>query len=189
MNQAAHHTRFMASLSSPRLEGFAWQEPGGVGDVKMFRNILAHGCQVQAIEAAPPEYDFCYSIGLYLNLLQPEILVIGVDGEQCTRFINLICRDALNGDLTTAESVRNDLFPDGRRIRFRQVPHERYFDYLGYGCWFYRSLFFRPPVCEHKWPLLQAIWADREGRFPDDANCDPRLVHLLELRPQPSPNT
>ncbi len=176
--------KFISSLSNPRIPGFVWQEPEDEGDRKMFRDILEHGCQVIAIEPSEHNPDYSFSVGLYLNFLHPEILIMGVSQQACHRAINLICSEAESGSQLRAGDTRTELFEMNRPVRFIPVPEPFYTEYLGCAVWFHRSLFLIEPVVTHKFPVLQALWPDSNGFYPDDPRCDPvvRDAQLLVVQ-------
>lgn len=182
--------RYIDSLKNPRIPGFEWQEPEDDGDRKMFRDILEHGCQVLAIEPGNNTPDFSYSVGLYLNFLHPEILIMGISSRACHKAINLIWREADAGKALKAGDERSDLFDVPRPVRFVPVNQERYFDYLGYAAWFYRSLLYRvEPPMEHKFPVPQALWPDKNLFYPDNPRCDQKVRDVQTLRAQPPPKS
>ena len=178
--------RYIDSVKNPRIPGFEWQDPEDDSDRKMFRDILEHGCQVIAVEAGPKSPDFAYSVGLYLNFLHPEILIMGASSQACHKAINQICQEAAAGRIVEEGDERTDLFEVARPIRFVPVAKERYFDYLGYAAWFYRSLLYRvSPPMEHKFPVLQALWPDKNFLYPDSPNCDENVRKAQTLVAQP----
>jgi hypothetical protein len=111
---------------------------------------------------------------------------MGASSEVCSKAINQICREAAAGRILQEGEERTDLFEIARPIRFAAVPKERYFDYLGYAVWFYRSLFYRvfPPM-EHKFPVLQALWPDKNLHYPDHSECDENVRKAQTLVAQP----
>jgi len=140
---------------------------------------------VIAIEPDEHGPDYSFSVGLYLNFLHPEILIMGVSGQSCHRAINQICREAADGHALKEGDIRTDLFETQRPVRFVGVAKDRYFDYLGYASWFYRSLLFKvPPPMVHKFPVLQALWPDPEGFYPDDPRCNDVARRVQALVPQ-----
>lgn len=53
---------------------------------------------------------------------------------------------------------------EGDDVRFRPVrERESYAEHVGCALWFYDGTWF---------PLLQLVWPDRQGRFPDEAGFD-----------------
>ena len=102
--------RYIESLKNPRIPGFEWQEPEDEGDRKMFKDILEHGCQVIAVQADAHGPDFSYSVGLYLNFICPEILIMGMSSQACHKAINQTCREAAAGKKLDEGGERSDLF-------------------------------------------------------------------------------
>jgi len=176
---------YMDSLKNPRIPGFQWQEPEDDSDRKLFRNILEYGCQIIAVEAGSNSVEFAYTIGLYLSFLHPEILIMGVSSQACHHAINKIRRDVIAGSVIKDGDERADLFEIPKPVKFVAVDKARYYDYLGYAAWFYRSLLFQPPSLEPKFPILQAVWPDKDLLCPDNPNCNPavRKAQILVATP------
>jgi len=185
--------KFRDSLLSPKIAGFEWQEPDGEGDRNIYRDILTEGCTILVIE--PDEHrpdlqsDFAYSIGFYLNLLHPEFLIMGASGNAAARLMNWLFASIESGKrIKENDTVTCDLGKGDRKLVARLVSQERYFDYLGYACWFYRSLLWKvPPVAEHKFPVLQLFWPDPAGLYPWEPGCDARAREIQTLVAQPEP--
>ena len=177
--------RYIDSLKNPRIPGFVWQDPENDDDSKMFRDILEFGFQTIQIEAEEGSAEYSFSVGLYLNFLHPEILIMGVSGDVCHRAIHRICSQVTSGSIINAGDERSDLFDLAYPVRFASVDEKFYFDYIGYAAWFYRSTLFKAPrVGQHKFPVLQALWADKNGFYPDDPRCDEtarRVQTLVEV--------
>lgn len=157
------------------LQNFKWPIPKDESDKRIIANVQHAGCQVMAIGAdrrvGTP--DYIYTIGFHVSYEQPEILVLGVNGETGGRIV-----DALNKRFRAGLPLETDMLipalDNSRDFKFREVPRERYVDYVGYTVWFYgRTLEFR---------LLQALWPDQSGLFPGKAGCDKRTEALQTLR-------
>jgi hypothetical protein len=87
--------RFSSSLASPRIEGFVWQEPEDDEDRQVYRSILEHGYQYFRSNPASPGVNpvgYCFSVGFYLNLNHPELLVMGLSTETAGQMIGDIFR-------------------------------------------------------------------------------------------------
>jgi len=184
--------KYIAAAKSPRIQGFEWQEPEDDYDRDVFRNILTHGCTI--LQILPDEqnpslhHDFVYTIGFYLNLLHPEFLIMSVTAETAGPLLNRLFSDIEKGNqIDEGHTVTYDFGKGDRKLIARTVPQERYFDYLGYGCWFYRSLLWKEkPIAAHKFPVLQLFWPDPSGRYPWDPDCDPRAKRVQTLVKQKS---
>ncbi|MDD5260924.1 MAG: DUF4262 domain-containing protein [Methylacidiphilales bacterium] len=182
--------RYKNSVTSPRIPGFVWQEPQDSRDLSIFRDITTHGCSVLQItpDDTNPDlpYDYCYSIGFYLNLGHAEFLVMGITniGNMMNDLFSYV---ETGHSVADQHSIRYDLGRGEVQFKARPVPQERYFDYLGYGCWFYRSLLFKAPaVAAHKFPVLQLCWPDKNGYYPWEPACDPRARQIQTLEPMES---
>lgn len=174
--------RYIASLKSPRVPGFSWQDPDDEGDRKCFRDILEYGCHILTIDDQPATAVFSYSIGFYLNHLHPEIFAIGISRVLGGDLINRLLRDVQDGRQFREDETIENLFSDGRPGLLKAFPKDRYPDFLGYGCWFYRSLTFQPPMMEFKFPVLRVVWPDKEGRYPFEDGCHPAVVAAQRLQ-------
>lgn len=184
--------KYKDSVATPKIPGFKWQEPENDGDIKSFRDIITVGCTILEIlpddvENPKPPYDFVYSVGFYLNLIHPEFLIKGVSGRSSAHLINQLFSYIASGHkIENGHTVRHDFGIGEKKLVAKLVPKELYFDYLGWGAWFYRSLLWNvQPLAEHKFPVLQLFWPDPEGFYPWDANCNPKVREVQMLVPQP----
>ena len=168
--------KYLNSLKSPKVAGFQWQEPDDDKDRRLFRDVLECGCHIVAIEDSPHAPEFCFSIGFFINLQHPEFFVMGMSSNTAGRIINRLFRSVEGGHRFSEDEKIADLFDDERLGILKPFPKSLYFDYLGYACWFYRSLTFFPPPLEPKFPVLQLFWPDKAGRYPFEAGCHPSAV-------------
>lgn len=179
--------KYLSSLKQPRLTAFGWQEPENEKDRRSFHDILTTGCTIPMIydDKAEPgaPYDFIYTTGFFLNLGHPEFFIKGALDESAADMMNALFRYVEAGNqIGDGDSVRHDLGKGEICFIAKTFPHDRYFDYLGWGCWFYRSLFYKqPPVLEHKFPVLQLFYPDRIGKYPWDEGCDPGVLKMQTL--------
>src|SRR5436190_24099577 len=88
----------MSTLQRPRLAGFTWPEPEDQSDEIAISNIHKYGCHLVGIlpEKNFPQYVF--SIGLFVNFGQPEIVIFDPDRNRAAKRINDISRRAASGD-------------------------------------------------------------------------------------------
>ena len=193
LDRDAMDARFKKSLTQPRIAGFEWQEPEDQSDATTFRHILTHGCSIiNIIDHEDYPSGYVYTVGFYLNLNHPEFLLMGVSTNAAARMLNHLFSYVESGNtIKDGEGVRYDFGIGERRLVAQAVPQERYFDYLGWGCWFYRSLLFKvSPVAEHKFPVLQLCWPDKEGKYPWEGECDAsvRVAQTLIPIKHPGPD-
>ncbi|HWB59514.1 MAG TPA: DUF4262 domain-containing protein [Chthoniobacteraceae bacterium] len=188
----APQAKYKDSVKSPKIPGFVWQEPENDHDVKLYRDITVAGCTIlvitpDSIEDPNPPYDFVYTVGFYLNLSHPEFFIKGVSGNCAGNMMNQLFAYVESGHkIEEGHTVRHDFGMGEKKLVAKLVPQEVYFDYLGWGCWFYRSLIWNvSPIAEHKFPVLQLFWPDPNGFYPWDANCNQKVREVQTLVPQP----
>ena len=143
------------------LDNFKWPEIQHEADKVVISNVREHGCHIVGIPDGDPE--FAFSIGLYLNYGHPEVIIIGLDGNDAADIINDIRDRAAKGHKFSDRDVCDDLIVD-YKVCFVDVPLEAYRNYLGTAIWFYKKM-------PRPFPCLQMVWQDREGRFPWDAEA------------------
>jgi len=185
MKRPSGEARFIHSLRHPRIKGFSWVSPQDELDNRIYREVLEDGCSILSFTGDSTSPEFTYSAGLYLNFEHPEVLLMGLHPQTARAIVMKIRDDAIKGVILTSQSVRHDLFSDGRPVRFRAVEQDCYLDYLGRNCNLYFSLFMASAVGDFGFPVLQAIWPDKQGFFPDDPRCDERFVAIHELVEEP----
>lgn len=179
-------SNFAHTLQRPRIDGFELVSPQDELDERIYREVFTDGCSILSFGSSVTSPEFTYSVGLYLNFLHPELLMMGLHPSTARSLIMKLRDEAFHGSVLTGGSVRHDLFDDGRPVLFQSVSQDRYLDYLGRNCNFYFSLFGRgAELNEFGFPVLQAVWPDRGGRFPDDADCDASFAAIHKLTVQP----
>lgn len=138
-----------------------------------------------------PPYRHIYTVGNYLNLGHPEFFIKGTSGTQEADMMNDLFRYVEAGNkIADGDTVRHNLGQGETCFIARSFPKEFYFDYLGWGCWFYRSLLYNEqPLLEHKFPVLQLFWPDKQGRYPWEPDCDPIVTQAQALVPVPDTNS
>jgi len=144
---------------------FEWPQIEDEPDKVIIRNVGEHGCHIVGIADGEPRYAF--SIGLFLNYGQAELIIFGLDSIDSCNVINSIRDRAAAGRKYVAGEVCDDLLVESR-ICFVEVPLRLYGDYLGTAIWFYEK-------SPRPFPCLQMVWSDRDGRFPWQSGYDERL--------------
>jgi hypothetical protein len=146
------------------IDKFEWPKVEHEADEAIIRNVCKYGCHIVGIGADEhgPGYEF--SIGLFLNYRQAELVIFGLDPDVSVPIINDVRDRAAKGQKFFVGDVSEDILV-GHKVCFVEVPLVLYPEYLGTAIWFYGN----PP---RRFPCLQIVWPDREGRFPWDAGCD-----------------
>ena len=95
---------------------------------------------------------------------------MGVPPDASTRVLNSIGEYLMEGgDLVP--NRRYPKFVDRSDVIFRYVAKGHYREYLGFARWFYGT-------AHQDFPVMQCIWPDLEGVFPDDAAFTDRFRRL-----------
>jgi uncharacterized protein DUF4262 len=141
---------------------FDWPIPTDLAGERIVNDVKRFGCHIIWIHDAAPQ--FAFSIGLFLNFEQPEIIIFGLDPETARIIINAIRDYSATGERFVA-GTRTDRLLVHHDVYFLEVPVAMYPEYLGSAIWFYQSLA-RP------FPCVQLVWPDGEGRFPWDPDYD-----------------
>ena len=111
--------------------------------------------------------NYVFSIGLFVNFAQPEVVMFCPDVNRGAKIINDICRRAASGDLFLAGNKTVPLLQHYGACMV-DVPLELYPEYFGYAMWFYHSL-------NERFPCVQFVWPDHTGAFPREASADKRF--------------
>jgi hypothetical protein len=122
-----------------------------------------------------------------LNFLHPEILILGVSNDLAVEGIGRVRTLAAAGTQLKAGDERADIFALDHPVKLVAIERDlEKIEYLDHAAWFYRSLFFKvEPRIHHKFPVLQAVWADKNGFYPDDPRCDETARRMQTLAPTP----
>lgn len=123
-----------------------------------------------------PGEHFIYSIGNTLGKPPlPELLLVGGSGPPFGHFLNLLSEEMIK---------RGRPFYHGERVRLGVMPvvtlEANDLARAEYACHAGRYL------QTEKYPLLQVVICDKEGRMPWDPDCDPGYAELPILTDNPS---
>jgi hypothetical protein len=160
------------------LDNFEWPEPEDEGDEIVIRNVRQHGCHIVGIAADErgPKYDF--SVGLFLNYGQAELILFSLYADDACSLINTVRDRAAAGRKFVAGEVCDDILIESR-VCFIDASFPAFVDYMGIAIWFYRRSL-------HPFPCLQMVWSDRSGLFPWNTGFDERLKGYQPLLKPPS---
>jgi hypothetical protein len=144
-----------------------------IDEVEAFilHHVKVTGWSVQGVEAASEdEPAFAYTVGLYENYRQPEVIVFGLDVTLMQEILNDCGRRVKAGHGLPLDAPFPDVLED-HDVRFRVVRGKESYDkHLGYAIWFYRG---------HDFPVVQLVWPTRSGQWPDDPAA-PEFLHKLQ---------
>ena len=123
--------------------------------------IADPGWSVQMIAAGegPDEPAFGYTIGLFHNYQQPELIVVGLRHELMHSMLNDVAQRIKDGKVLAVGEKLVDVL-EGFDVTLREVrTKESFKQHVGYALWFYKGKPF---------PLFQLVWPDKQGRFPKE---------------------
>jgi hypothetical protein len=132
-------------------------------DSRIAHNIRETGWHIMGVTGDDTP-DWAYSIGMWHTLSGPDICMTGLPVENAMSLIWKIAMQVRDeGRGLAPEKLRLNVI-EGYKVAIRPVHPTWYPAMFGAGLNFYQT----PP-----WPLLQAIWPDRQGRFPWEEGADP----------------
>ena len=118
-------------------------------------NVGLHVITVPEDDVGP---GFAFSIGLWENYEQPEVVVFGLPPEVAIELINGVADDVDDGK-RFAHGQQAEGLLQHYPVRFLAVPRERYAEFLGTASWAYEG---------DDFPAVQLVWPDKQGRWPWD---------------------
>jgi hypothetical protein len=130
-------------------------------DERTISQIEKFGCSVVTVKGAQYGLGWSYTVGIYDTSGQPEIITVGLF-DKTARFVLNRSADLLrnNVDLTHGRhsALLNELDCEFRAVDPKWVTH-----LMNRAVWYYDGADF---------PVLQAVYPDRENRFPGDPGFD-----------------
>ncbi len=126
---------------------------------RILKDVVEFGCHLALLQ--PDNYlpGFAYSIGLFKNFNQPEVICFGLHTNVMGAILNH-ARDLIKrGEILRPGKLYSG-FLEGYDVQFLEVNKEFYPNYVGYACWFYGLTF--------DFPMLQLVWPDKQHKFSWD---------------------
>ena len=112
---------------------------------------------------------FVYSVGMMQTLGHPEIIMFGLDIDLMANLINGMGKMILEGRRFDEVALYEDLL-EGYACKCIPVAEKHHTEFLGYAMWHRRHVGQLGTL-----KAVQCLWPDRQGKFPDEAECDPRI--------------
>jgi hypothetical protein len=126
---------------------------------KVLEDVEEHGLHVVHVPTDDDGPGYSFSIGLWHNFDQPEVMVFGLPPEVAGELLNAIADEADDGKRFLADQRHEGLLVD-YPVRFLTVPPTAYEEFLGLAMWAYAG---------GEFPCVQLVWPDKQGRWPWDA--------------------
>ena len=141
---------------------------------KTVANIETFGCTVIHVKPSSSGPGWSYTIGIHDTCGKPEIIAVGLRQETAHFLLNEAAERLRDGsDLSSGRygKLVGEVDCEFRAVDPRWVGH-----LMGLANWYYG---------DSQYPVLQAIYPDRENRFPEDSGFDHAFVQPL-LQPHRS---
>ncbi len=146
-------------------------QPEDAFDERMLEHIRRLGWGVVHVPEDEEGPGFSFSVGFYYSWQHPELFIMGLEPEKAHAILAIAAENIGEGR-HYEEGRSTEDFLSGYSCHLRGIPREKYPDFLGYARWLYRG---------DDFPALQALWPDRAGRFPGQADfAAPTLQYSLE---------
>ncbi|MED5388364.1 MAG: DUF4262 domain-containing protein [Pseudomonadota bacterium] len=153
---------------------FRYPVPEDAEDKTLLADIQRKGWHHFAVPGGDGQPGYTFSVGHFLNLNHPELIVVGLKDSLASRLLDSAAV-RIRGLNKPYQPYRlyNDI-ADGLEVMFLPVSFPHYKEYLGFANWFYQSL----PA---PYPALQMVWPDPKGIFPWQPGYDARFHRAQPL--------
>ena len=130
-------------------------------------NIHKFGLQVIMVSGSDYSPSFVYSIGLFETYNQPEIICFGLPQKLGHEIINDVAELIKKGETIKMYTTYDSIFSNSR-AHFLPVDDRNLDDYFGAAFNYYNKI---------KFPAVQLVWTDRNGKFPWEKNFEEEFLH------------
>lgn len=128
---------------------------------KLLDDVAQYGVHIVHVAEAGGRPGFSFTVGLWHNFEQPEVLVFGLPDEVAHELLNAVA-DAADDGRKFLDQQRHEELLVGYPVRFVAVPAHAYAGHLGLARWAYEG---------DDFPCVQLVWPDKQGRWPWDAGA------------------
>ena len=134
------------------------QGPGASWDLRddmeedVRENVREYGCHVMLVACADEGAGFGYSIGLYKNFEQAELICLGLSPELTHQLLNEMLTLMQSGEVF-CEGDELDLL-EGYVCVLKTVHPSHYAQYFGYATAFYDG---------EEFPAFQVVWPEKKS--------------------------
>ncbi|MFT3915498.1 MAG: DUF4262 domain-containing protein [Anaeromyxobacteraceae bacterium] len=139
-------------------------EPLDAGDLLVLAEVADHGWHVvrPARDAQPL---LAHTVGLFRNQDHPELCVLGQPPGGAVAMLDRLAREVFAGMRFEPGDLHEDPVT-GRRLALVAVSPRLHGDLVPLAVWYHGGA---------RFPLLQAVWPDPEGRYPWERWSEPGL--------------
>ena len=130
-------------------------------DERTISNVETFGCEVVQVKRNSAGPGWSYTVGVYDTCGQPEVITVGLR-EETAQFLLNEAADRLRNGVNLAAGRHGDMVGEVE-CEFRPVDPKWIRHLMGWAIWYYDGPAF---------PVLQAVYPDRENRFPEHPDFD-----------------
>jgi hypothetical protein len=130
-------------------------------DERTIANVETFGCEVVQVKRTSAGPGWSYTLGVHDTCGQPEVITVGLR-EETAHFLLNEAADRLRNGVNLAEGRHRDMVGEVE-CEFRPVDPKWVRHLMGWAIWYYDGSAF---------PVLQAVYPDRDNRFPEHPDFD-----------------
>jgi hypothetical protein len=145
-------------------------------DLRLLADVAQSGFHV--VESSPGEAPpHAHTVGLFRSWDHPEVAVFGLAPEVVQAAVARLAERVRRGERFDHGDVVDGILED-RAVTFRRIVPRHYAEFLGRAVWYHGGA---------RFPALQAVWADADGRFPWDRWFPRELRDVQPVLFEPEP--
>ena len=137
---------------------------------RVIDDIAEFGWHLILVEEDATGPGFVYSVGMMHTLGHPEIIIFGLPRELSAAVINGMGDQIQEGRNFAELGLFEDLL-EGYACKLISVDEQWHTQYLGYAMWHRRHVGKIESL-----EVLQCLWPDKQGKFPDEEGCHPEAI-------------
>jgi uncharacterized protein DUF4262 len=153
-------------------------EPLEEGDLRLLADVAERRWHTLVCEPRQDRPGHAFSVGLFRVFDHPEVVVLALPRDELVAAVDRIAERVRDGERFQHGDVLDGI-AGGRGAAFRTIPPRLYPAWLGYALWYHDGA---------RFPALQCVWSDAEGRFPWDPwyPRDARQTQPVLFEPEPA---
>jgi len=140
-------------------------------DERTITNIETFGCEIVQVKSTGAGPGWSYTLGVYDTCGKPEVIAVGLY-ENTAHFLLNEAAKRLRDGVNLLEGRHRDMVGEVE-CEFRPADPKWVKHLMGWALWYYEG---------SEVPVIQAVYPDRENRFPEDPEFDEVFRQPL-LRP------
>jgi hypothetical protein len=129
-------------------------------DASTIANVETYGCEIVQVNNSAGA-GWSYTLGVYDTCGKPEVITVGLRAKTAHFLLNKAA-DRLRTGVNLAEGRHRNMVGEVE-CEFRPVDPKWVRHLMGWNIWYYDG---------PEFPVLQAVYPDRNNRFPEEAGFD-----------------